>query len=522
MLVQEEIVKKVNKSGMWTIMADETTDMANREQMVLVVRYVDATDDGFVIREDPIALMDVMTTLRQSSDATEIKLSGANLAKVLVGKVENLRLDMSKLVGQCYDGAASMSSEKVGVAACVKEKAPLADYFHCAVHAVNLSTSLIRKVAVVRNGLDAMEAAITFLTDGAKRGDLIQAMRKEALGDACQQKLVKLCHTRFVERHLAVQRFCEQLPAINRALEAMATWDDSRSSSKATLVLNTISKTEFLVGVFIAERLAGILKPLAASLQEQGADLMKALDLIDAVKHVIKEQRQSSEEQFTSVMERVESAAQELHVELKKPRLVSRSAHRGNTGDDDDSVTEYYRLNAFIPALDYVLQDLELRFGKHVNLVAGLGVLIPRRLARSGAEWKLLQPAHAKLQQLLEGVTESQLEAELRVWEAMWKSRPEAPGTAIGALNECPVTVFPGIHALLRVLAVLPVSTAEAERTFSKVTRTLTALRASMREERLEALVLIQTHRDLLPDYGKVVDRFAAAGSRRLNFLLRL
>ncbi|XP_050717421.1 uncharacterized protein LOC126999136 [Eriocheir sinensis] len=66
---------------------------------------------------------------------------------------------------------------------------------------------------------------------------------------------------------------------------------------------------------------------------------------------------------------------------------------------------------------------------------------------------------------------------------------------------------------IAQILAVLPVSAAEAERTFSKVTRTLTEVRATMGEERLEALVMCQTHRDLLPASEKVVDFFMKSGS---------
>jgi len=51
---------------------------------------------------------------------------------------------------------------------------------------------------------------------------------------------------------------------------------------------------------------------------------------------------------------------------------------------------------------------------------------------------------------------------------------------------------FPNIHILLKVLATLPVSTASPEQVFSKLERTLTAIRWTMSEERLEALVLLQ------------------------------
>jgi len=68
------------------------------------------------------------------------------------------------------------------------------------------------------------------------------------------------------------------------------------------------------------------------------------------------------------------------------------------------------------------------------------------------------------------------------------------------------------------------VSTAEPERIFSKVERTLTDVRSSMSEERLEALILLQAHRDrvLGIDAETVVNRFAVAGSRRLPFTLAI
>jgi hypothetical protein len=77
---------------------------------------------------------------------------------------------------------------------------------------------------------------------------------------------------------------------------------------------------------------------------------------------------------------------------------------------------------------------------------------------------------------------------------------------------------------MLVILATLPVSTAEAERTFSKVERTLTALRATMTEEKLDSLILLQAHRDIIPDNDSIIDHFSNSkltdGSRRLDLKL--
>jgi len=60
------------------------------------------------------------------------------------------------------------------------------------------------------------------------------------------------------------------------------------------------------------------------------------------------------------------------------------------------------------------------------------------------------------------------------------------------------------------------VTTAEAERLFSKLEHTLTTIRNAMDEQRLEALILLRD----TPTVDAVIDRFAAIAVRRLDFIL--
>ena len=91
--------------------------------------------------------------------------------------------------------------------------------------------------------------------------------------------------------------------------------------------------------------------------------------------------------------------------------------------------------------------------------------------------------------------------------------------TAISAVNQCPEYIFPNLFVLLSVLATIPVSTCEPERMFSKLERTLSAIRASMTEERMESLLLLQAHREDLPDTNEVIHRFAQK-KRNVQFVL--
>ena len=81
---------------------------------------------------------------------------------------------------------------------------------------------------------------------------------------------------------------------------------------------------------------------------------------------------------------------------------------------------------------------------------------------------------------------------------------------------------LPTIHTILMILATLPVCTAEAERLFSKLERTPSALRSRMSEDRLEALILLQAHRELLPETDEIIRRFTLAGAdgrRRMDLM---
>ncbi len=58
-------------------------------------------------------------------------------------------------------------------------------------------------------------------------------------------------------------------------------------------------------------------------------------------------------------------------------------------------------------------------------------------------------------------------------------------------MNSCNSVKFPNVRRLLAILGTLPVTTCESERVFSKLQKTLTSIRSTMTEDRLEALLLL-------------------------------
>ncbi|KAJ8348815.1 hypothetical protein SKAU_G00274040 [Synaphobranchus kaupii] len=78
---------------------------------------------------------------------------------------------------------------------------------------------------------------------------------------------------------------------------------------------------------------------------------------------------------------------------------------------------------------------------------------------------------------------------------------------------------FPNISILYRIYATLPVTSANAERSFSRLKLIKNYLRACMKEGRLSNLTLLSIEKDIVIDKDKVAERFARMKERRMVLL---
>jgi len=105
-------VSKVKEAKFFTLIADETTEIATKEQLSICLRYYD--EKSFKINEDFIKFIDI------------VDLTGEGLSKTLVKELQNLDLDIANCRGQAYDGGSNMSGKYQGVQARILQIQPLA------------------------------------------------------------------------------------------------------------------------------------------------------------------------------------------------------------------------------------------------------------------------------------------------------------------------------------------------------------------------------------------------------------
>ena len=88
------------------------------------------------------------------------------------------------------------------------------------------------------------------------------------------------------------------------------------------------------------------------------------------------------------------------------------------------------------------------------------------------------------------------LQNEFRRWQLLWCTKNDVPDTFLHALACCNVDSFPNIYQLLVIViaCTLPVTSAEAECSFSLLRRLKNYMRSTMSEERMGDLGAFAMH----------------------------
>ena len=528
-VLQKRLVRDINDAPCWSLLCDETTDRMHREQLCIVARYVSVKSGEVTIMEDPICLVDAIeeVCLRADVDplAADVRLTGVNLAAVIKAKCESLGLNLSLCIGQGMDGAANMSSSVKGAAAELRKSAPMALYFHCMMHSFNLCASQSVSIEIVRNCVDVFHEMTTFFSKSAKRHHALQIAINECSEKPAHKRLIKLCETRFVERHNSILSALQLVTYVQAALHKLSMADSRDTRLPSVNLLHSIENFQFIVTLQTFSEISGLLIGVSRQLQSPNRDVIKALSYIHEIDEIISNKRQNVDCSFHEIFTKAEILAGKMNVSIKRPRIVKRSMYRANAiaacgdvgpGAEDQSVEDYYKVNMYIPVLDGLLSHIRDRFGPMQEKALSLGHIVPAYIGKDFAD---IEPALKIYEHFI--TSREEVQAEFNIWKHRWSNVDTAKevNTAAAALQNCPALTMPNLHALLYVLATLPVTTAEPERVFSKVEKTASCVR-NMGEERLESLILLQAHIDKTPSTDEVLDCFASSSARRFNLII--
>ena len=112
----------------------------------------------------------------------------------------------------------------------------------------------------------------------------------------------------------------------------------------------------------------------------------------------------------------------------------------------------------------------------------------------------------------------SSLDNELDLWEIYWDSFQETkPSNITKTMKLVEFTGFENIKVALQILATLPLTSNECERSFSSMKLLKTFSRSTMSAERLNGLSLMYKHQQIIPKTSEILNKFGLK-NRRLDF----
>lgn len=411
-------------------------------------------------------------------------------------------------LGQGYDGCSVMAGHIGGVQKIILDIAPKALYVHCANHSLDLAICEACNDRNIRIFLGTIKTIVKFISISPKRQTLLKNAIQATQCDAKRQKLTKLVEHRWVEKNTSVLVFKQLFSSVVVSLEDMVENGDSETSANSRAYLKSIKDLDFVVCLFVVSRVSAILKPYTEMLQSKNCDLIQCYDNIQDVSLHLAELKYNAKK-FNELSSDLELFSNDNDILFK----ISRTNKHKTVAD--------YLKHTYETFIDTTLSELGKRFSKHQQLAVNIINLIP-----SSVVDKTLNNVKDVFEFYLSDLPTNNIDVivgEFELWQLKWKktSEVERPSNIIDTLKTIiPIKSFyPNLNCLFEIFAILPVTVATAERSFSAMKRIKTSLRNSISDKRLSDLAMLHIHRNISENLNieNIVDIFCK-NKRRIKF----
>ncbi|XP_058776617.1 uncharacterized protein LOC131650936 [Vicia villosa] len=323
-----ETIKKIVGEigdGFFCVLVDESGDCSGKEQMVVIVRFVDVR--GFVV-ERFIGIVHVEDT------------SAISLKRALECLLSGFGLCISKIRGQGYDGASNMRGQFGGLKTLIQRQNPQAYYVHCFAHQLQLAlVSMARK----HEDVDWFFCEVSQLVETGT--GLNQELSIARAGD-----------TRWGSHFRTLNRLVDLFTPIIEVFEDLKSDSHCKGEPKSLLlVMQTFS---FVFMLHLMVEILSLTNNLSQSLQNGDQDIVHAMELVQICKKKLQEFRDDG---WETLYEQVVASCG--NVEIDVPDMESRYVKDKKSKRLAPFVTNfhYFKNDCFLHVIDVVLKELNDR-----------------------------------------------------------------------------------------------------------------------------------------------------------------
>ena len=500
----EKTLSEIRKVNFFTVMADESTDASNKEQIVVAIHWIDGNLD---VHEDFVKLHHVDET------------NAETITEKIVATLRDLNLNVRCLRGQCYDGASVMSGLKSGVATRIQQMEPKAIYTHCYGHSLNLAAGdTIKKSAVMKKALDITLEMSKLIKFSPKRDAMFHKL-KEELQPECPGMRV-LCPTRWTVRADSLRSVLDNYSVLQELWEeAEKASKESETTARIIGVASQMATFDFYFGVYIGELILRHSDNLSRTLQKKDISAAEGQHVASLVKTTLQSMR--SDDSFKLFWQVLRVKAQKLNIgepTLPRKRKAPRRFEIGESqAEFPSSVEDHYRA-IYYEALDLILQCIDDRFDQAgYKMYSTLEALLIKGCKQIDHTNEL-----SCVRELYGGDIEyNNLEVQFQTIAPAVQNNVTLNEIVqyLANLSEQVRSLYSEIVTIVKLILVMPATNATSERTFSAMRRIKNYLRTTMLQQRFNDLMVLFVHRDSLDqlDLNDIGNKFVAGNETRLR-----
>ncbi|XP_075074852.1 uncharacterized protein LOC142162399 [Nicotiana tabacum] len=454
------IIEELN-GDYFALLVDESFDTSRKEQMAIVLRYVDRM--GFVMER----LIDVVHV--QNTCASSLKSAIVNL-------LDQHSLSLSYVRGQCYDGASNMQGEINGLKMLIKRESRSAHSIHCFAHQLQLTLVAVSKKCLQVGELVVLVSNIlNILGSSFKRMDEFPESQKERIQEALDMGelttgrglnqefgLSRACDTRWGSHFKSFNNFILMFGSILDVLEL--------------LVLDAHSTDE-------RAKAMGYLR--ACQTFEQ--DIANAMLLVEVAKKRLQKLRK---EEWNSLIAEISAFCIKYDILIPQFDELYVSSLRSRRKPDDCTVLHHYRVDVFCKIIDWQIQELNERFDEvTTHLLRGIACLNPINSFSSFDIRKIMRMTELypdDFDEFSMGALENQLASyiiDVRDVDERFSDLHGLCDLSKRLVQTKKHSNYPLVFRLVKLALLLPVATASFERAFSAMKFIKNDLRSRMNDE---------------------------------------
>ncbi|XP_049343187.1 uncharacterized protein LOC125807502 [Solanum verrucosum] len=504
----------------FSLLVDESCDISRKEQMAIVLRYVDRK--GSVV-ERFIGIIHAHDT------------SVLCLKEAIINYLAQHSLSLSFIRGKCYDGASNMQGSLSGLKVLIQQESKSAHAIHCFAHQLQLTLVGVSKkclqvgelVLLVSNVLNVVGGSFKRMDElqesQAKKVQVALDMGEVESGKGLNQELglARAANTRWGSHYKSFKNFISMFGSITNVLDTIVVDSESvEEKAKATRYLKVCQTFEIAFLLHLMRDILVITNELNESLQKKEQDIANAILLVKVVKKRLQDLRN---EGWDSLVENVSAFCVKYDILIPNFEEFYVNFGRSRRKVAEYTISHHYRVEVFFKIIDWQLQELNDCFNEvRTDFLIGVACLNPVDSFSSFDIKNVLRMVELYPDDFGENVMvtlRNQLETYIVDVDKRFSNLK-----GLGNLSEMLVKVkkhlnYPLVFRLIKFALLLPVATATVERAFPAMKLIKSELRNRMDDDFLSSCMVPYVEKRIFNTISdeSIMNRFQEMKTRRIE-----